>query len=100
MSRHRIVDDSIEARAERRVHRKMAFLLHAFIFVVVNVGLYALNSMTGETRWSHFPLFGWGLGLAIHGIVVFLRLRGEGLRERWVSREIETIRRREGDSDG
>jgi hypothetical protein len=95
MSRHRIVDDSIEARAERRVHRKMAFLLHAFIFVVVNGGLYLLNSITGEPRWSHFPLFGWGLGLAIHGVVTLLSLQGEGLRRGMVAREIETLRRSE-----
>lgn len=88
--------DDLETRARRRVGRKMGFYIHALVFVLVNVGLYAINSMTGEARWSHFPLFGWGLGLAIHGVVTFLSLQGEGLRERMLAREIETLRRREG----
>ena len=96
MSRHHhIVDDSIEARAERRVRRKMGFALHAFIFVVVNLVLYALNSMTGEPRWAHFPLFGWALGLAIHGIVTLASLQGEGVRRGMVAREIASLRRTE-----
>lgn len=94
MSRHdRIPDDSLEARAHRRVRRKMGFFIHAFVFVVVNIGLYAVNAITGEPRWAHFPLLGWGLGLAIHGIVVFISLRGGGLRERMLAREIEALKR-------
>jgi hypothetical protein len=96
MSRHdRIPDDSLEARAHRRVRRKMGFFIHAFIFVVVNIGLYAINAMTGEPRWSVFPLFGWGLGLAIHGIVTLIALQGEGIRRGMVAREIEHLRQRD-----
>jgi hypothetical protein len=96
MSRHdRVYDDSLEARAHRRVRRKLGFLIHLFVFVVVNAGLYALNSVTGEPRWSHFALFGWGLGLAIHGIVTFVALQGEGVRRGMLAREIEHLRQRE-----
>jgi hypothetical protein len=87
--------NSIEARARRRVGRKMGFYIHALVFVLVNAGLYAINSITGEPRWSHFPLLGWGLGLAIHGIVTFISLQGEGLRESMLRREIEHLRRNE-----
>ena len=97
MSRHNrtAFDDSLEARAHRRVRRKMGFLIHAFVFVVVNIGLYAINAMTGEPRWSHFPLLGWGLGLAIHGIVTFISLQGEGIRRDMVAREVERLRQRD-----
>ena len=96
MSRHRLEEnDSLESRAERRVRRKLGFLIHAFVFVVVNVGLYAMNSVTGEPRWAHFPLFGWGLGLAIHGIVTFVALQGEGVRRGMLAREIEHLRQSE-----
>ena len=94
MSRHdRPVDDSIEARAHRRVRRKLGFLIHALVFVLVNVGLYALNAITGEPRWSHVALFGWGLGLAIHGIVTVIELQGEGVRRGMLAREIEQLRK-------
>ena len=95
MSRDRTLDDSIEARARRRVRRKMAFLIHALVFVVVNLGLYAINGFTGEPRWAQFPVWGWGLGLAIHGLVTFLSLQGEGLRRSMVARETERLRQQE-----
>jgi steroid 5-alpha reductase family enzyme len=93
MSRHRLEDNSLEARAERRVRRKMGFLIHAVVFVVVNATLYAINATTGEPRWAQFPLFGWGLGLAIHGLVTLIALQGEGVRRGMLAREIESLRR-------
>ncbi len=95
MSRDRIDNDSLESRAERRVRRKMGFYIHAFVFVTVNLGLYAINSVAGEPRWSHFPLWGWGLGLAIHGLVTFIALQGDGVRRGMLAREIEHLRRSE-----
>ena len=87
---------SLEARARSRVRRKMGFFIHAFIYVMVNLGLYALNQATGEPRWHQWPLMGWGLGLAIHGIVTFLSLQTEGLRQGMVQREMEHLRRTGG----
>jgi hypothetical protein len=36
---------------------------------------------------------GWGLGLALHGIAVFLLGSGGSLRERMVARERERLQR-------
>ena len=88
-------DTSIEARAMRRVRRKLGFYIHALVFVVVNAGLFAINAATGGEHWARFPLWGWGLGLAIHGIVTFVSLQGDGLRERMLKSEVEALRRRE-----
>ena len=85
----------LEIRARRRVARKLGFSIHALVFVLVNLGLYAIHSMTGEPRWSQFPLWGWGLGLCIHGTVTFVALQGEGLRRTMIEREIEQLRRSE-----
>ena len=87
-------DRSIEARARRRVGMKLGFLIHAFVFVMVNTGLYFINSMTGGGHWHLFPLWGWGLGLGIHGVVTFVGLQGDGLRERMLQQEIDYLRRR------
>ena len=85
--------DPIEREARRRVGMKMGFYIHALVFVLVNVGMFALNAAVGGTRWAHFPAYGWAIGLAIHGIVVFARLQGYGLREAMMQREIERLRR-------
>ncbi len=86
----------LEARARRRVARKMGFYIHALVFVLVEAGLYALNAATGEPRWSHWPLAGWGLGLAIHGVVTYIGPHSDSLRRSLLQREIEHLRRRGG----
>ena len=47
----------------------------------------------GERPWSVFPLLGWGLGLALHGVSVFVLGKGSGLRERMVQKERERLLR-------
>lgn len=84
---------SIEARARRRVRRKIGFAIHAFVFVMVNIGLYLINCMTGEKQWHLFPLSGWALVLGIHGMVTLFALQGDGLRERMLRQEINHLRR-------
>jgi 2TM domain len=85
--------DDIETRARRRVGIKLGFYTHALVFVLVNLGMFAFNSVLGGYRWSVWPLWGWGLGLAIHGVVTLLSLQGEGMRERMLAQEIERLRR-------
>ena len=88
--------DSLEARARRRVGRKMGFFLHAFVYLLVNLGLYVLNQLTGDPRWHHWPLMGWTLGLAIHGVVTFMSLYTDGFRRRMLDNEIQALQRSEG----
>ena len=83
----------LATRARRRVGIKLGFYTHALVYVLVNLGLFAFNSVAGGHRWAHFPLLGWGLGLAIHGAVTFINLQGQGVRERMLSSEIERLRR-------
>jgi hypothetical protein len=86
--------DDIETRARRRVGLKLGFYTHLLVYVLVNLGLLAISSASGRGNWHVWPLLGWGLGLAIHGIVTFVSLRGEGLRGRMLEREIERLRSR------
>jgi hypothetical protein len=86
--------DDLQRRARRRVDTRIAFMTHALVYVLVNLGLAALNLVQGGPRWHLGPLFGWGLGLAIHGIVTLIALRGDGVRERLLEREIERLRER------
>lgn len=88
-------EEDLVHRAKRRVDMKMGWLMHALVFVLVNLGLYLINQWTGQQRWSQWPLMGWGLGLAIHGLVVWISLSGEGLRDRMLAKEVERLRRRD-----
>lgn len=86
---------SLEQRARRRVALKKSWLVHASVYLLVNAGLFLLGIAHGGRDIATLPLFGWGIGLAIHGIVVLARLHGEGLDRRWIEREAEALRRRE-----
>ncbi len=82
----------LERRARRRVGMKMGFYTHALVYVLVNLGLFGLNVFTGGRTWAVFPLLGWGLGLAIHGIVVFVALHTFDLRGRMMASEMRRLR--------
>lgn len=87
-------EQELRDQAKKRVDMKMGFLVHLTVFVAVNLSLIVLNSLTGGPRWHVFPLWGWGLGLAVHGLVTLLALMsGGGLRERMMAAELERLRR-------
>jgi hypothetical protein len=86
-------DQDLLQRAHRRVKLKTGFYIHLSVYLLVNVGLAAINLAAGGKPWHLGPLAGWGLGLAIHGLVTFAGLRGEGLRQRMLDRELQTLKR-------
>jgi hypothetical protein len=90
-----MTDEELIRRARKRVGIKMGFFIHLLVYVLVNLGLLLLNYANGGPRWHLWPLAGWGLGLAIHGIITFINLRGEGFRERMLASEIERLKKRE-----
>ena len=85
-------DHDLERRAKQRADMKMGFYVHALVYVLVNGGLFVLAMAGDWARWQAIPMAAWGLGLAIHGLVVFVSLRGGGLRERMLAQEIERLK--------
>jgi hypothetical protein len=89
MSRDSRTDD-LERTARRRASAKLGWYIHATVFVLVNLMLAALAASSGR-NWAIFPAFGWGLGLAIHGVVVFVLTGGAGLHDRLLQRERDRL---------
>lgn len=76
--------------ARRRAAAKFGFLIHLTVFVAVNAFLFFINQRTTPgVSWFAFPLGGWAIGLAIHGLVV--GLSGSDLRERLVESELRRL---------
>lgn len=89
--------DEIERLARKRAGAKLGWYVHAMVYVLVNLLLWAMSQHGfGSRPWSVFPLLGWGLGLALHGISVFMLGTGSDLRERLVQKERERLQRRQG----
>lgn len=90
----RLSPEQIEHLARRRAGAKMGWYVHATVYVLVNVLLLAISQHGfGHRPWSVFPVLGWGLGLALHGLSVFVLGKGGTLRERMVDRERERLQR-------
>ena len=87
-------DRDLQRQARRRVNQKMGFYTHATVFVLVNLGMLLIGVASGR-NWPLWPLAGWGLGLAIHGLVTFAALHGDGLHERMLARELEHLRQQQ-----
>ena len=76
----------IEQLAHKRANALIGWYIHAAVYILVNLVLITISALGGK-HWAVFPALGWGLGLAIHGAVVFLHAPLQGLRDRLVQRE-------------
>jgi len=86
--------EEIERLAHKRASAKMGWYLHACVYVLVNGFLFASSYLGYRTRtWNVYPALGWGVGLALHFVSVFVLGRGSGLRQNMVRRERERIER-------
>jgi 2TM domain len=83
--------DPLERRARRRAGAKMGWYIHATVYLLVNIFLVLLATSRGQS-WAMYPLLGWGLGLLIHGAVVFFVAPGGNLYDRLLEREREALR--------
>lgn len=83
-------DKQLERQARKRAAAKLGWYIHASVYLLVNLLLVTLSLASGR-HWAVFPLLGWGIGLAVHGAVVFLVTGGAGLHERLVQRERERL---------
>ena len=78
--------------ARRRAGAKIGFLTHLAVFVIVNAALMLINlGTTPHHRWFPYPLGGWALGLAMHGLLVFWP--GFGLRKKLIESELRRLDR-------
>lgn len=88
--------DEVDKLARKRAGAKLGWYIHATVYVLVNLFLFAASHYAFGTRnWSVAPLLGWGLGLALHGLSVWFLGAGGGLRERMIQRERDQIRQQQ-----
>lgn len=59
-------------RARKRVEEIKGFRIHVFTYIVVNIGLFAIDYFTSPGNyWFYWPLLGWGIGLVMHWFGVY-----------------------------
>jgi len=78
--------------ARRQVERKLGFLTHLTVYLVVNTGLILFNLFVVPSRmWAFWPLFGWGIGLLFHGLGVLVFAPGAAWKERMIENELKKL---------
>lgn len=73
--------------ARRRAGELRAFYTHLLVYVIVNLGLLAIDVAAGDEWWFFWPAASWGIGVLAHGFAVSAR-RGF-LGADWERRKIE-----------
>lgn len=89
------MDYDIYKKAKKRVKDKRRFYTHVITWAIMSVFFILLNMATTNYPWSIFPILGWGIGLAFHGIKVFSTVYGDDWEEREIEKEMEKLRRKE-----
>jgi len=79
-------------KAQKKVEEIKGFYGNLFSYIIINMGLLVLNLLTSpEYLWFFWPLLGWGIGVLIHGLVVFnaLPFLGKDWEEQKIKEFIE-----------
>jgi hypothetical protein len=85
-------ESDLDRIARRRAGARMGWYVHALVFLAVNTALMGLSLASGR-HWAIYPALGWGLGLLMHGVGVWMALGGGGLHARLVAQERERLSR-------
>lgn len=90
METDEMLEENAYFKAKERVKEIKEFYSNLVSYMVVIPFLIFINYYTyWEFKWFWFPLFGWGLGLTIHGFSVF------GYGATWQERKIREIMEKE-----
>ena len=82
-------------QALKQARELRGFYNHLFVYVVVNLFLFAIDWFSDPNEWWFFwPLLGWGIGLAVHGVNTYIGLHGFGAD--WEERKARELMDRQG----
>lgn len=77
--------------ARKIAERKVGFIRHAAIYLLVIAGLALINNVTYTGyQWWLWPALGWGIGVVSHFLSAFLYQSG-ALVDRVAKRELEKM---------
>lgn len=68
---------------------RVEFRIHLITFIAVIVLLAIINLLTApENLWFIWPMFGWGIGIVVHALTVYLFSGEPSLKERMIQKEM------------
>jgi hypothetical protein len=79
-------------KANARAREKKRFFAHFLRWAVMSIFFILVNIFTSDYFWAIFPIMGWGIGLAMHGIKVYTNEWEDSETER----ELRRLKRKYG----
>lgn len=84
-------DSDAYAAARRRAEAKYGFFVHVAVYVAVMLLLVIINLVTSpQVIWFVWPLIGWGLAVALHGLRAFALSDKNAIIEAMTERELRS----------
>lgn len=82
------IDEKQEAEAFAHVRRLKRFYLHLFKYLFICALLLLLNWLvTPDSHWAYWVIAGWGVGILLHALRVFMP--DLALGPEWERRQVE-----------
>jgi len=85
-------------QALKQARELRGFYNHLFIYILVNTFLGLIDWFSDPNEWwFYWPLLGWGVGLAAHGLNTYMGVRGFGAD--WEERKARELMQKGGGDD-
>ena len=69
---------------------RVEFKIHLYTFIVVMSLLLIIDLLTSPgSIWFVWPLLGWGIGLIVHALTVYLWSGEPNIKERMIEKEMK-----------
>jgi len=81
-------DEENRRKARDIAETRYWFRIHLILFVIINIGLFAVWYLTGSAAfvWPLIPLVFWAIGLIAHYIIAY-----RSVGKSWIEKETEKV---------
>jgi hypothetical protein len=88
-------DEKLMSQARERVEAKIGFRSHVMVYITVNLCLTVMYffASRGGYFWPGWSMAGWGIGLLVHGLGVYIKFHGKSHEEE-IQREYRRLKER------
>lgn len=94
------MDDLFEHLMESERDKAInGFYTHFVVFLTVIAGLAVVNLISGDAFWIQWVVLGWGLGIALHAFLIFVKRPQQEQKLRELRRVREEQRAASGPAD-
>ncbi|MHA1368993.1 MAG: 2TM domain-containing protein [Promethearchaeota archaeon] len=70
-------EEEIREIAKEKIKASLGWKIHFTVYCIVNLMIFSLNVVSGlNVIWFVYPMFGWLIGIAVHGTAYYIYSRG------------------------